>query len=253
MKKVLLIVLIFVSLLGCSDQSSNTSQNDSSQTFADSSSEYLFADTTECWVSVKLPLNAELNNKHKILIEEFVCSKIFEFIEETISLSRETEKHFCDSVEDYKHYIEIESDLAYSSENIVSVIFTGLFNEKNSAHPQQLFFTLNFNPKTLKTVYFTEKYLLDDELYNNFCRQAEKNLLEEMDGKLPESWGDFSKILCDRKNFFEGIKNEGTSSSFICCYYTVNGVGFSYPVVYALGGHKEVELSYDLLDKTGDG
>jgi len=60
---------------------------------------------------------------------------------------------------------------------------------------------------------------------------------------LPESWGTFSETICSKERFINGM----TIGDEFSYYYTKNGVVISYPVVHALGDHKEVEISYDSL------
>lgn len=113
-----------------------------------------------------------------------------------------------------------------------------------------LFLSLNFNPKTMNIVDFTSRHTIDDELYNKFAQQGEKQFLEECGGKWPEGLSNFSEDLCSKEDFYDGLKNDS-----INWYYTENGIGFSYLVPYALGNHKEVEIIItqgDSSQKTGD-
>lgn len=249
MKNHFLLILIYVLLTftGCSYTNKNSSQITISKSEADektqTKSRFLIEDTEENLISLQNPSTEELNEKNTLLIEDFIQSKIKAFCGETFQLIQ-TKKDITNKNRDYSnYYIEVNFKISYISEDLVSVIFEGFLNKKETAHPYHLFFDFNFNPKTSKPVAFSERYFIDDALYDAFSQQAEKNILEQCDGQWPSGWKSFSEQLCPKDKFLEGIEKEET----FYWYHTQNGVGFSYPVVFALGDHMEVELPYEAL------
>ena len=86
---------------------------------------------------------------------------------------------------------------------------------------------------------FSSRHIIDDELYNEFAKQGEKQILEETGGDWPKEWGSFSEMFCSKEKFFDWLNNKTTEIEW---YYTDDGIGFSYSVIHALGDHKEVEL-----------
>lgn len=128
-------------------------------------------------------------------------------------------------------------------EDLLSIVFEGLYNDRTAAHPIHLFFALNIEPKSGETVAFSDRYAIDDALYETFAACAERDITENAGGTWPEGWGTFSDTICDKDSFLNGMR---TSLDF-SVFFAEEGVGISYPVPYALGDHMEVILPYDAL------
>ncbi len=244
-KKVLIILLgAFLIIFSCScTRTENTSMNSLGEATTQSTIEsvYLIEESEKNLICIELPTDYEFNEKQNIFIADFVSLKIGEISGETFELIN-SETAIKNSSQDYSgYYIDIESKTSYVSDDVISIVFTGILNKKSAAHPMHLLFALNFNPETMDVVKFSSRHIIDDALYNEFAQLGEKQVLEECGGKWPEDWGTFSEELCSKENFFEALKNENSNSS-VNWYYTENGIGFSYSVVHALGGHKEVEI-----------
>lgn len=139
----------------------------------------------------------------------------------------------------------MESTITFASNDLISIVFDGLYNYKTAAHPIHWLFTLNFNPQTLETITLSEKYIIDEALYNIFAEVAETNITNECDGVWPENWGTFSETICSKNHFIEGMIKEVD----FYYYYAETGIVISYPVVHAMGDQKEGEISYDSLKK----
>lgn len=204
---------------------------------------YFQEESEKLYFNIKLSENNNFSKKQKSFIKEYVESEMKKLTDELCAAS------FTETQEvNNQDYTELDLKLSFSSEDLISIIFTGLYSKKNTAHPTHLFFTLNFHPKKMEIIDFSQQYIIDNELYTAFAAQGEKNWIEEVGGIWPEGWGSFSETLCSQDKFYNGLKTSDEYPS-VFHYYTNKGVGFSYCVAHALGDHKEVELSYDVLKK----
>lgn len=139
--------------------------------------------------------------------------------------------------------LSLEYRITYQREDLLSIVFEGLYNDRTAAHPIHLFFALNIEPQSGETVAFSDRYAIDDVLYDTFVAYAERDITENAGGTWPEGWGTFSDTICDKDSFLNGMR---TSLGF-SVFFTEEGVGISYPVPYALGDHMEVIIPYDVL------
>lgn len=200
---------------------------------------YLVENSDENIISIKLPTNYEFDEVQNEFIADFVSSKFFKITGENFKLTK-SNTAITDDTQNYSgYYINMESKMSYISDNIISIVFTGLYNKMSAAHPNHLLFALNFDPKTMNVVKFSSIHTIDDSIYNEFVKQGEKEILEETGGIWPEGWDSFSKTLCSKETFFDGLNGKNSEIEW---YYTENGIGFSYSVPFALGNHREVEI-----------
>ena len=143
----------------------------------------------------------------------------------------------------------MESWVAYESDTHVSIVWRGLFNAKGAAHPTHWLLALNYNPKTLQMIPFTEKYTVNKQLYTTFADLAEKAIKNECGGTLPEGWDSFRDPLPAEEIFITAM----TAENEFYYYLQNNGVTVSYPVAHPIGDHKEVTIPYDQLTKGDSG
>lgn len=235
-------LLLCIALLfaGCTDTDKKDSKTDPPPP---GETTYFFIESTEeNSISIELP-QSWLTNEQKLLIESFVSEKLTSICGQTFNLSK-SDTGLPDAERVYSnYYVDLSVARAYRSDHITSFVFEGMLNQKGAAHPMHLFFALNFNPATNEIIAFTDRYVLDETLYNIFATQAQADLLEQMNGQWPTGWGSFSETLCSKEDFLSGM---ATGDEF-CFYYTAQGIGISYPVPFALGNHIEVELPYTAL------
>lgn len=244
MRKIFIIVFCVIltfSFCACAKEESNQSKTSQTTSVYNEKSVYLVKNSKEDIISVKLPTDYEYSEKQNKFISDFISSKINDISGETFELKNS--KNEVEYNQDYTGYfIEIESKTSFASDDIVSIVFTGLLNHKNAAHPINLFFALNFDPKTMNIVQFSSIHTIDDSLYNEFVKQGEKEILDKTGGIWPEGWDSFSEMLCSKETFFDGLNGKNSEIEW---YYTENGIGFSYSVPFALGNHREVELQIE--------
>ncbi len=251
MKRIFFILLICISLLlsGCDfenkDNSTSSSSADKTPSLPDENTDenlrFLIETTSQNSISIAIPISDTFTDAQDLFIDNFVSEKIESICDKNFTL-RSSETDLVESERLYTdYYIDITGKISHQSTDIISIIFEGMLNQKDAAHPIHLLFTLNFHPETLKTVSLSDRYILDETLYQAFAQQAKADIRAQAGGQLPEDF--ISEMICSKDSFLDGLATEDE----FCYYYTENKVGFSYPVSFALGGHIEVELSYSLL------
>lgn len=238
MKKLLafLLAMVFVVLVGC-NEGATTSETTAS--VAEPKTGYLIEENDQNKISIMLPDDREYTAEQNEFIGNFVSQKLYALTGENFDLvSSSTDLK--EPNKDYTNYnISIEARTTYASDDMISVVFGGLLNQKNAAHPTHLFFALNFNPTTLDEIKFESLHAIDDALYQKFKAQGKQNIMDENDGVWPEEFDSFEETLCSKEKFFDGLK---CNSNSINWYYTKDGIGFSYEVIHALGDYMEVEI-----------
>lgn len=249
MKKIFVIIAIFALLLvmnGCNNTKSETSSNiSSSDSLMNESVEldepfFLIEESDKNIISVQVPvLRTENTDKVNQVIYDYIEDKIADICLSEYNVI-ESNSDVSDKNAEYSEcYIDVKYRVSLNTENLVSIVFDGIYNYRSAAHPTNLFFTLNINPKTAETVGFTDTYVLDDAVYELFTESA----LEYI-SKLTE---DITvDPICTKDEFIDGIKNQNE----FYCYYTDKSVGISCPVPHALGDHLQVEIPLTKLKKS---
>lgn len=141
------------------------------------------------------------------------------------------------------YFVELEGAVTRSDENIISIKFEGLVNYMTAAHPNHILFSLNIDKKTGERMLFKDKYIINGELYKVFVSHAQTSI-DNLIGD-PELSLSVENDLCTYDTFMDGIE-EGKG---IYVYFTDSGIGFSYSVPSAIGGHQEVEIPFSELEE----
>jgi len=141
----------------------------------------------------------------------------------------------------YSNYaLRVDYRVTICTNDVLSIVFEGMINGRTAAHPIQLLFTLNMDPKNGHIIHYDDRYVIDDALYATFAEYAQKEVAKRAGGEWPESLSNFSEKICSKEKFLDGI----VSSDEWYVFFTAEGVGISYPVAHALGDHWEVILPY---------
>lgn len=177
--------------------------------------------------------------EEKEFLKKFVEDWLEEYTDESFSLTVGEKRENTADLKGY--YIELEGETTFRSDEFVSVVFQGMINAQNSAHPNHVFFSVNYDPVTQKEISFASRYVSDEALYSAFVAEGEKLLSDEFGGNLTEPFSAVSGI-CSAEQFELALREDCPEYRRIYYYETSQSVGFSYSVVFALGGHKEVEL-----------
>lgn len=232
------------------DKTASTDSSDSKITETDilQKENYIFLteNTNKNLISIPIPTDASFDENTILFIKEFIENKFLDFFGEKFDLTLSKNDISNKNQEYSNYYIVMTSKISYASNELISIIFDGLVNERSAAHPIHEFFTINFNPATLKTISFSQHYLIDKDLYKTFSTIAEKDLLELCNGSWPDGWKSFSEELCSEEYFLKSMQNDTFNY-----FYTANGIGISYPVPHPIGDHKEVIIPFSQLKEVG--
>jgi len=146
------------------------------------SSLYLIEETNENIISFQIPTIEELEEQDIDFIKNFIIQKLNVITGEKFELQL-SKKDIQNKKADYsEYYIEVKSTISFISDDLISIVFEGFYNYKSAAHPTNLLFSLNYNPQTMDTIAFTDKYIVDEALYKVFTKMAESNIKNECDG-----------------------------------------------------------------------
>lgn len=251
---VVFLLLLLVFSIGCNDDPKNNTQNVNITPNNEYDAQlYLTTQSDKDYISIQIPKKTFTEPQIEY-IKNALSIKLLQLSENDFELYLSEKKPIDKEVENTDYHIKVSSKISYYSKDIVSVIFEGTYNKIDAAHPTHLFFSINFNPETLEDICFSDKYIIDDELYNCFSNNAVERIKEECGGVWPEQFGEFREDFITKEAFINSLNFENTSQSIIQCYYNANSVGFSYETSFALGCHKEVELPIDILNwRQGDG
>lgn len=232
----LLLVLSFL-LVGCADLAesslSNKTQEDTGKYF------YLTEESAENLISIQVPIVTTANVQAvNACIKEQVYKELQHWLllekcnlkESATPIARISER--IDPSEYSAQYLHISSRLSFESEELISLVFTGMQNVKSAAHPNEIFFSINVDVQSAERVSIADIYSLDDSLYTFFLQyvNSERISRDEL----------ISLNVFEKNIFWEGLAQEPEKGVY--SYLTPTHVGISYPVTYALGNHIEAEI-----------
>lgn len=254
MKSIIFIALTVFILTGCSRisqlEGDVTNNNLSTHAICSDSIEeskiiYLTEQTDNNFISIEVPV-FDINKSD--IIENGIIDHVkgylfdltgvkFSLFRSSINSLQASETDVSELVALYDYYIDIDYRISIQNEDCISIIFEGMLNKSTAAHPMHLFFTYNINPETGERILFSDKYCVDSKLYNIVSLYVKDNMAGDSNNNIAV------ETLLDEKWFY----NELSSEKSVFCYYTEDCVGISFPVVFAMGSHLEVEIPYDSL------
>lgn len=239
---ILLIIFPFA-FIGCTDQreafSTNMSQKDIGEYL------YLTEETDKNLISVQVPLVGIANQQ---TVNTFIKEQVYNELRRWLLPEEYNLKESATPIENISErmdpseysaqYLHISSRLSFESEEFISIVFTGKYNLKSAAHPNDVFFSINVDVRSVERVGVADVCTVDDTLYNAFLQYANSDRItrDEL----------MSLNVFKKDTFIEGLTQEPKKGFY--SYFTPTHIGISYPVVYALGDHVEAEIP-----KTGDG
>lgn len=235
-------------LCACSATDRSTAPNVEQQAaVSEAKTAYLVENSEENTICVAYPrLQSPESDTANDAIAAFVREKIAAICLLTECNLTESPKKPSAATTDYQNtYLEIDYRITYCTEDLISIVFEGLYNYKKAAHPIHLLFTLNIEPQGGNKLAFADRYIIDDALYDTFAARAEKDITENADEAWLEDRGTFADEICDKAAFLKGLTSERNFHVF----YTAEGVGISYPVSYSMGNHLEVVIPYSELTR----
>lgn len=250
----ILCAALLFSLCGCANSDLETEQQTQTATEQDAASEeimtaYLLERSGENNICVAYPVvpSAEADAVNTV-IYDFIRQETERLCFNACNVTDAAEKPADISPEYSLYLLELDYRMASFSDEMISIIFEGLFSYKKAAHPVNVFFTLNIDPANGQKISFADRYVIDDALYDVFAAYARKDITEKAGGTWPENWGSFSEAICDKDAFLDGL----SSSKDFHVFYTDEGIGISYPVPHVMGDHLEVVLPYSEVVKISE-
>jgi len=139
--------------------------------------------------------------------------------------------------EEYEQYIDIDYEIAFYNNEFISIIFKGLANTNLSAHPTNIFYTLNIDIEKGSIIKLTDIYKIDRNFIEIYISELKKQNLDVVE--YLESYTD--------ENLEEMFHNADMENDGIFSYFTESSIGISLPTIYALGDHFEMEINEELL------
>ena len=222
--------------------SSNPVEEEKNEKLLLKGKEYLICNSDSTVGSVEIFL---FEGKSAAAIKNLQTEIIFRFFPKQgyDNITLKNSKTDVDKTKDYSELgFDLDCRLALMSEDIISIVYSGNLTMKGSAHPSNLFLTLNFDPKTCELISVADRYHTDSRMYDVIMDNAEPYL--------KKAWGDSWKEIdpewafCSREDFESTL--EGGSD--INAYFTEDGIGFCFSVPSALGSHVEIELKEELIE-----
>ena len=204
---------------------------------------YLTLDTPDNLVSAEIVLfDSENKEKLEQAQEDALSKYINESIGEQFTLTR-LERDETKGKDFLVMSIDLDAELKFMDDSMISIVYTGMLTDKGSAHPTHLFYSLNLDTEKLEPVAFSDTYTIGEELYNVFADHSAEAMAAKWGENYLTELGSFSDVVCNAESFASGIMDGS-----IMYYYTENNVGLSFPLPFVLGGHIEVEVPYVQLD-----
>ena len=199
---------------------------------------YLTELSEENYICIHLP-DLEDEQLHTVLLSELKdrLNTLFEGSAEVISSDVPVST---EDISKHRRSLTLDYEITYRTENLVSIVFRGMYNANSEAHPTNILFAVNLSPQIGQRIYLRNLYSINQALYADFSASATRTLLAQMDEQWPEIWGSFSESFCDWEQFRLGMYREDTFN----WYCTPEGITISYPVPHALGDHQETTLPF---------
>ena len=132
-------------------------------------------------MAIEIPqLNIANSEKRNQEITEYIENCLYKLTGYSFELSNVADMPASEQVEKYEHYVEIKSQIVLQEDECVSIVFEGMYNCRTAAHPTHLFFTYNFNPKSGERILYSDKYEIEDTLYEKCMRSIREKYGEEI-------------------------------------------------------------------------
>ena len=174
----------------------------------------------------------KLNGNNVLIKYPVLISDKFDFtiINDTI---KETALNIFSIDKEVNQEVNIEYEVTFSNNSFISIVFKGLINATSSAHPSNIFYTLNINIENSSKIRLTDIYNIDDD-FVEICRNELKKQLD-------------SNIAIYLDNELKDMLINSDKKSEVYSYYKEESVGISFPTIHVIGDHSEIEISKELL------
>ncbi|GMQ61351.1 polysaccharide deacetylase family protein [Vallitalea maricola] len=128
--------------------------------------------------------------------------------------------------------LEIDYEISFCNEKIMSIKYSGLGNEKKSVYPDNIFYTTNIDTQNQTILKLSDVVDIDETFLDKFQSDNFSAVRSEQIGLLE----DLST---------EELNNKLASNNF---YISESTLGISVEVIHVLGDHAEYEIEFNDID-----
>ncbi|WP_315066718.1 hypothetical protein [uncultured Clostridium sp.] len=141
--------------------------------------------------------------------------------------------------------IDIDYKIVCQESELLSIIYSGVGNVLEAAHPSNLFYTTNLDIKNKRKLRLSDIVDINDDFVNMLVigkfkavnSEYESEYKSEINMVTPDDW---------KKRLLAADPSDNMGSEF--SYMTKDSLGISIGVMHALGDHAEFEIKYkDIL------
>lgn len=123
--------------------------------------------------------------------------------------------------------VDIDYETKLDSQSFISVVFSGL--SMVDTRPNNLFYAVNICKASAKKLDIDDVVKRDDEFWGILLATAKNDLYYGIYGSILDTYHKDGEIYLE-------------------FYLTKNSLGLSFPLIYALGDHAEIEIPYSKLE-----
>ncbi|MDO4154186.1 MAG: hypothetical protein Q4E21_04975 [Clostridia bacterium] len=185
-------------------------------------------DTSHSQSEIRIAYPVFVNNSMEIINQD-----IFSFVSEITSNIYGT---------DYENlYLQMDYEIKLFNQKYLSIVFHGL-GESQSAYPNNIFLTRNYDLEQHTNITLSDLYCLDmdfaQKIYSRIEIQKETNIIEIFKA-------DYSTINA----FSQTLLSCDTNTSSFQSYLTTEGIGVCMPIRHVGGDYVTIELNNSEISK----
>ncbi|OMD43203.1 hypothetical protein BSK56_24185 [Paenibacillus borealis] len=144
------------------------------------------------------------------------------------------------STEGYDLSMDIDYEVTWKSENLLSVQYKGFSYSDEAAYPLDLFYTINVDIKYGKKVGLSDVIKLDTRFVHIFREHLAKNIQDDVVKSYFLERTSSEELL----KYLNGADSSFEISNFAFSYFTKDSLGISLAALHGTGDHNEFELKY---------
>lgn len=177
-------------------------------------------------------------NENNILIKYPILLSNKTDLTSVNELIKERALSFFDIDEEVRQTMNIDYSVKYKDDQLISIAFIGMLNANLAAHPTNIFYTLNMDLKNSYNIKLADRYIIDE----NFIKVCKNEIEKQVDSNNRAYLENYTD-----EELKELLSNADTEQSATFTYYTNNALGISFPTIFAIGNHCEIEIDKELL------
>lgn len=137
--------------------------------------------------------------------------------------------------------LQMQYETMEESESVLSILFTGVLDVENAAHPSSVFFTLNIALPMSTKIKLSDVVEIDDQLVEKILTGDQ--IVDESPLGRRETTRTYLEGI-GTKELLEELQNADSTS--VWCTYIRNGhIGIVIPIPYAIGGFSQFEFEVE--------